>query len=177
MKRISLLLITLVLFTSCEEGLRYQTNHSKDNVENFTSTRSDVVINEVSFKSKDLNEFGHEADWIELINTSTESIVLEAGEWYLSDNPKKDQKFELPEITIESEEIIVIWCDGLIGHGNDIHSSFKLSSKGESVNLFQQGELKDQVFFENISSDVECYARIKNTWTYIEKGTLGNPNS
>lgn len=97
----------------------------------------DVVIQEVMAKGSILsNEFGNHADWIALQNTTNHSVLLEAGEWYLSDDLEKDPSmFELPTIELNAGQQLLIWCDGENVVANDIHTNFKLSAKGETITL------------------------------------------
>ena len=95
-----------------------------------------IRINEVSpLKSKDTNEFGNQQDWVEFMNYAKTDITLQAGSWFLSDEPSKPDKFELPEIELAAGEFLRIWCDGENVHANDVHTNFKLSAKGEVLTL------------------------------------------
>lgn len=99
-----------------------------------------IVINEVS-ASNDIfvNDLFKKADWIELYNKSDEDINI-AG-LYLTDNPKKPQKYQIPLDNIKLNTIIpahgykIVWCDKKEGAGDAIHADFKLEADSGYVAL------------------------------------------
>ena len=116
-----------------------------------------LIINNFSAAgSQKQNEFGYAEDWIELFNTTGNSLKLESGKWFLTDNADSNpDKYELPELTIEPYGKLIIWCDDLNTVANDIHANFKLSSSGEKIGLFY---LADNSF---LPIDVCSYCSIK----------------
>ncbi|MEO9533353.1 MAG: lamin tail domain-containing protein [Crocinitomicaceae bacterium] len=176
MRNLVVYVIIVAGFVSCEDVVREHTN--VDELESSNESIPNLLFNEVSFKSSDLNEFGEKSDWIELINASDEDIVLEKGKWCVSDRSDKF-KFELPEMRLASGELLVVWCDGYDQIAEDIHANFKLSAKGESVYLFYDGNLIDEVTFEENEEQAVAYARDSNDfydWVYVDSGTLNSPN-
>lgn len=101
-------------------------------------TRGILIINSFSATgSQKQNEFGNTEDWIELFNTTGNTLNLESGKWFLSDDVDgKPEKFELPELSIEPYASLIIWCDKMNTVEDDIHANFKLSSSGEKIGLF-----------------------------------------
>ena len=96
---------------------------------------SPITINEVlAAGSKELNEFGDAADWLELYNAGS-GLRMEAGEWYLTDDPTDPLKYELPGLVLGEQEHLVIWCDGQDVVVDGIHTSFHLAAAGESLSL------------------------------------------
>lgn len=57
-----------------------------------------------------------------------DTLQLEEGKWFLTDDTGAPQKFELPELTIEPYGSLIIWCDNLNTEGDEIHTNFKISS-------------------------------------------------
>ncbi len=88
-----------------------------------------IVINEYS--ASNMNEhpdsFQKFEDWIELYNTSDETVNLEG--WFLSDKEDNPTKWAFPEgIEIEANGFVLVWCSGRdLVNGNDIHTSYKLT--------------------------------------------------
>lgn len=72
------------------------------------------------------------SDWLELFNAGT-AVPLDEGDWFLTDDRRDLMKFELPAIILGEQQHLRIWCDASDGEG--IHTSFKLSSKGEWIAL------------------------------------------
>lgn len=94
---------------------------------------SPIRINEVS-SANDIyiSEYHKKSDWIELYNTTDNDINL-AGV-YLTDNPAKPHKYQIPGTGNNSELIIpahgfrIVWCDDK-DPINQLHASFKLENK------------------------------------------------
>lgn len=146
-----------------------------DNVANGTASDKDIVINEVMPKGSSIaNEFGETADWLELYNNSNTTITLDAGQWFLTDDPNDDPtKYELPELELKPNEHVLIWCDDENIVSNDIHTNFKLSSDGETVVLYHRkgrgdAQVIDVCTYEAITEGGNSIARVKDgsaTWS------------
>jgi hypothetical protein len=127
---------------------------------------SDVVINELmALNSTTLADpQGEYDDWIELYNTGDQTIDLSG--MYLSDNPENPLKWQIPDGTIiQPGDYILIWADE---DGNDdpgLHANFKLSSKGETLWLYDtdanQNVLLDTVSFDTMEAD-QSIGRLPN---------------
>ncbi len=96
-----------------------------------------VRINEVSAgNSIYINEYFEREDWIELYNTTSETIDL-AG-MYLSDNINKPTKYQFESgvvsTVIEPHGYRVVWCDKTEPM-NQLHASFKLANEDSYVVL------------------------------------------
>jgi hypothetical protein len=174
-----ILLITSlsVLLYSCANN-----NPNVNSKEAFTppAQSSNISINEVSFHSSQENEFGKKADWIELYNNSENELLLTEGDWAISDNPGKAEKFILPETKIPANGHLLIWCDKSDQAGSDIHANFKVSSKGETLSLYYKDEISDQVQFDSAISMFDSYARIKDgsdIWQETYSSTPESPNN
>lgn len=78
---------------------------------------------------------GDTSDWIELINTSSNSIDL-AG-WHLTDDSSNLTKWMLPATNLAPYELVLIFAsnkDRAIS-GTELHTNFKLSAGGEYLAL------------------------------------------
>lgn len=118
--------------------------------------RSKVYINEILAANVDTNfEPDHYkfSDWIELYNSSDESIDI--GNYMMSDDPDSIDQWKIPANTIiAAHQYLLIWADK---KDHDLHTNFKLSSKGEVVTLADKsGSVIDTIVFNDLKSDVSC---------------------
>lgn len=166
-------LIFIFIFVACEEK-----TESVSIVENDDHVVSEsLIISEYSPKSNLLNEYGEEADWIELYNQSEEIVRIEEKTWSLTDNYNEPDKFYLPELIIQPKGFVVIWCDGLEVKDKDIHANFKLSGKGEYIGLYKSLQLVDEVTFgSDVKKDVS-YGREDEGLTDWKKFKIPTPGS
>ncbi|MBK7223853.1 MAG: CotH kinase family protein [Saprospiraceae bacterium] len=93
-----------------------------------------LFINEWMADNTDIkDEAGEAEDWIEIYNAGDEDIYL--GQYYLSDNLQKPDKWLMPDITLPVKSWVTFWADedGSQGPG---HANFKLSKDGEFIGIF-----------------------------------------
>ncbi|HQV01756.1 MAG: lamin tail domain-containing protein [Bacteroidia bacterium] len=76
------------------------------------------------------------ADWLELYNTTNDTIVIKANQWFITDSFLHPQKFALPPMLLLPNMHQVIWCDGMDTTLTQIHSNFKLNKRGERLALY-----------------------------------------
>ena len=70
-----------------------------------------IRINEVvSSNSEYFDSFGETPDWIELYNYGSESVNL--LDWGITDDIEEIYKWKFPEITINPNEYLLLWCSG-----------------------------------------------------------------
>ncbi|MGE5295232.1 MAG: CotH kinase family protein [Solirubrobacterales bacterium] len=120
-----------------------------------------VVINEVMAKNVATlaDPQGEYDDWIELKNISDETISL-AG-MYLSDRPSDPLQWQFPEGTsIAPGEYLLVWADEDGEDEPGLHASFRLSSHGETIWLFDTiangHALLDCVAIGDLGGDQSC---------------------
>ena len=115
---------------------------------------SGIVINELLAKndntiSDEEDEFD---DWIELYNTGSDPVSLEG--WYLTDSEDNPDKWDLPAVTINPDEYLVIWADE-DGKQGELHANFKLSGSGESLTLSNnEMAVIDYISWESQETDI-----------------------
>lgn len=103
-----------------------------------------LVINEFLAKNDTVNAdaSGGFDDWVEIYNYGTTIVQLDG--FYLSDDEAEPTRFALPTGQgIEAGGYLLIWCDGEAAPdaNGDLHTSFKLDSKGEVLYLtYSDGE-------------------------------------
>ena len=156
MKTLFNIAIVIILSSCASEEATYQADENPIKA----AQASNIDINEVSFQSIDENEFGKKSDWIELYNNTSTELKLTDGDWAISDNPGKPDKFIIPETTIPPNGHLLIWCDKSDRIGSDIHANFKVSSKGETLTLYYRGNIEDQVTVDSTVSMYNSIARI-----------------
>lgn len=119
-------------------------------------TPGQVVVNEfLALNNTDtVPASGAREDWIELHNTTTDTLDLSG--LYLSDSKTSLQKSQLPAGTrILPNGYLLLWADDATGSANEIHLAFKLSGGGESIVLSdQQGIIIDSLSFGQQQTDV-----------------------
>lgn len=127
------------LFLSGIKDINSVTKNNKPSHFSFTKGADGIIkLNELAAGgTKKHDEFGYEEDWIELYNNTDSTLKLEEGKWFITDNYKTNPcQYALPEIILEPNSYLLVWCDGLNTVENEIHSNFKLSSSGEKPGLF-----------------------------------------
>jgi len=112
--------------------------------------RGTIVINELLAHSH-----GEAADWIELFNTSGQTVNI--GGWFLSDNDANLQKYEIAEgTTIGPSDYFVFYQDANFSNPNDpgCHEPFALSENGETVSLHcgRDGQLMGEMDIEEFDA-------------------------
>jgi len=123
-----------------------------------------LAINEVMAinNSTIADEEGEFDDWVELYNYGSDPINLVTI--YLSDNPDRPNKWNLPNEILQAGEYFLIWLDNDPQQGAR-HATFKLNGDGETLGLYQncqeEPQLIDEVVFEEQIADV-AYGRLPN---------------
>jgi hypothetical protein len=83
-----------------------------------------------------LDEDGDSSDWIELQNTSTDSVSL--LNWALTDSSGNPGKWRFPPTNMPPKSFMIVFASGkdraVAGH--ELHTNFKLSADGEYLALF-----------------------------------------
>lgn len=122
---------------------------------------SDVVINEVmaSNASYVTDSYGDYDDWVELYNNTSEDVSLLG--YYLTDDKDELTQWPFPDVTINSGEYLVVWCDK-DDEQEGLHANFKLSASGEDVYLVNsEYTIVNSVSFDEQQTDMG-YARTPN---------------
>lgn len=76
------------------------------------------------------------SDWLELFNTTNDTIRLVQGRWFVTDTLGNPEGWELPDTMILPRGYLIIWCDDFDTTITQMHSNFRLSSSGEHLGLF-----------------------------------------
>jgi hypothetical protein len=123
---------------------------------------SGLVINEVMAAnySEVSDQDGEFDDWVELYNGNSFSLNLNG--YYLSDSENDLTKWIFPNVTIPSNDYLIIWCDTAGGTQPGLHTTYRLSADQEEVYLTAPtGIVIDAVHYINMPTDMG-YARVPN---------------
>lgn len=118
---------------------------------------SEIVLNELMAINQNTvsDELGEFDDWAELYNNGSGANY--AGNYFLTDNADEPDKWQVPNITIESDDHLLLWTDGEPEQG-PLHANFKLSGQGEELYLYgiEEGAFRvlDWIDFDAQQSDV-----------------------
>jgi len=171
-----LLFVLIVVLASCAARETERGYGFAEKQEVAVAVEQTLLINEFSPKSELKNESGKTADWIELFNASDAAIKIDAETWSLSDDLTDPEKYLLPDTLIPAHGFLLIWCDHAPGK---LHAGFKLSGDGETVYLFHEGQLVDEISYEEDIKKNQSFARVADgsaDWEKIKSPTPGNSN-
>jgi len=113
-----------------------------------------LFINEImaSNKSTIKDEFEEYDDWIEIYNSSNDSIWL--GYFYMTDNLMWPNYWQMPDTIIGPGGFLLIWADNQPEQGK-CHANFKLDKDGEVVGIFDSNpDQIDAYTFGEQTSDI-----------------------
>jgi hypothetical protein len=143
---ISLMLLSLASFS--------QQNDKKIQADSVTVGQ--VVINELLAINSTIitDDYGEYNDWIELYNTTSNTVSLDNV--YLSDSYNNPLKWQFPAGTnIGSHAYVIVWADGDSAQVIGFHAPFKLSGSGEKAILsYANGYIIDSVRFGQQTADI-----------------------
>lgn len=141
---------------------------------------SNLYISEVmaSNDSAILDDYNEYSDYIELYNGYDYDINLE--DYYLSDDEFDPKKWLIPSIKIKSKEYLIIYASGKDTCNLEkriCHTSFKLSSSGETLMLLDKnGNIISKIKYPSLGSDLS-YGYNKNKYVIFDAPTPGVKNS
>ncbi len=138
-----------------------------------------IVINEVMSDNENILEdnFGETSDWIELYNSSSETIELEG--FYLSDGADNLERWQFPSQEIAGNGFLLIFASDNNLEEPVLHTNFKLSSNGEGLYLSDaQGTIVDFIEIPPLDNDIS-YGRQTDgadNWVYFDAPSPANSN-
>ncbi|MBN1442174.1 MAG: lamin tail domain-containing protein, partial [Planctomycetes bacterium] len=100
------------------------------------SAAGDLVLNELLAVGGDLaDEDGDFSDWIEIHNRGASAVELDG--WYLTDDAADLRKWRFPPVTLSAGGYLVVFASDKdrAEAGEELHTSFRLSSTGEYLAL------------------------------------------
>lgn len=166
---LSLIIIFTIQFNQIQQALPV---YSSNNM---------ISINEIMISNKStLMDFdGQSSDWIEIVNKGDAVINLEG--YGLSDNLTEPEKWVFPYYEIQPNEFLVVFASGKdTVNNNQIHTNFKLNSKGERLFFIDpSGHVIEEINVPENGYDLS-YGRSfdsSNTWIQFQQPTPGFQNS
>ena len=138
---------------------------------------SPVVISELMASGAIVlrDEDGEYSDWIELCNTGTSPVDISG--WFLSDDPAELLQWRLPELVLEPEQYVVIFCSGKDRVTGELHTNFSLFRDSGGVFLSTPaGGLADVLVYDAMEKD-QVFRRTDAGTEYTYEATPGYPNT
>lgn len=182
MKKILAILSVLALAISlcaCNNVTPEQSASVAPSGENISSGQ--LYITEICSKNNTIiaDKDGQYSDYIEIYNASGNRIPLKG--YYLSDNPQKPKKWEMPNVYIEAGQYMVIFASGKdIAQGEQFHTGFSISAtEGETVTLVApDGSIASRVSIGPCNLSDVSYGRVDDgTYAWFATPTPGEANS
>jgi hypothetical protein len=126
-----------------------------------------------------IDDYGESSDWIEIYNSSDNSINL--GEYYLTDDPDDLTKWGFPNQIITPHSFVLVFASGRdISQSNQtLHTNFKIKSSGEKLYLSKAVEVIHQVPAISLEED-KSYGLFPDggtLFTYFDNPSAGKSNS
>ncbi len=153
---------------------------SGDNTTPASATADGIIISEVMTSNQGalVDDAGNTSDWVELYNTTDTAIRM--SRFTLTDDETKVDKWTFPGIDIEPHGYLIVYLTGddqsVVSKGI-VHCSFKLSSAGETLSLFNgSGSKVDSVVIPALSANAS-YSRVEGGWQQLGYFTPGYENS
>ena len=136
-----------------------------------------LIINEVMLvnNSTIMDKDGKYNDYIELYNGNDYDVNLYG--YYLTDNMKETRKWTFPDATIKAHDYMVIFASGKNIKDNELHTNFKLDSKGETIALSNNNaKVISKVYVKETLKDTS-YGFNGSKYVYYYNGTPGKKNT
>lgn len=138
-----------------------------------------VRINEVMTSNKTAlsDSEGSYPDWIELANTSNETVDISG--WALLDKASRSTYFTFPEYQLDPGEMVIVFASGHIASesGADFHAPFRLSSMGDTLMLSDShSTVVESINIPALGAN-QSYAQTNSGWTVTSEYTPGLENT
>ncbi len=142
--------------------------------------QAQVIINEFMAINTTtiVDEDGEYVDWIELYNTSSQTVNLNG--WHLSDDDDQPVKWTFPNVSIGAGDFLVVFASGKDRTDGELHTNFSIKSTGEVLYMTDEdGGVIDFVTPQLLSSD-QSYGRIdedEDDYEVFSEASPGEANS
>lgn len=137
---------------------------------------NEAVSSNATFSDDD----GDEGDWLEIFNFGNENIALEG--WTITDDISDPGQWSFPDFNLSANDYIVIWAsskDRYDTNAEIFHANFKISSKGETLYLFNPaGNLISSLPVEGVAPEKSTGISVSDaSIVYYDEPTPGLKNS
>ncbi len=152
---------------------RYPLNHD---IQLEQTSSSPLRLNELLADNESVNsdEAGDFDDWLELTNTSAQTVSLNG--LYLTDDEDEPLQWALPSgLSLPAGGLLLIWCDD--ENQGELHANFRLSAGGEFLGLADAEGWIDSVEFGEQDEDI-AWGRLPDgigDWQFVSP-TPGEEN-
>jgi hypothetical protein len=130
----------------------------------FSGFGQNIVINEILTSNTTINtdEDGSYQDWVELYNNGPASVNLNG--YGLTDDPTLPFKWIFPNVTVGTGQYLLVWCSdkNRTTPGSPLHTNFKISSSGETINLTKPGGVPADSVPATVIDQNLSYGRLPN---------------
>ena len=136
-----------------------------------------LIINEIMLVNNNtiVDKYGKYSDYIELYNGNDYDVDLYG--YYLTDSMKETRKWTFPDVTIKAHDYLVIFASGKNNMEDELHTNFKLDSKGETVALSNaSAKVISKVYVKETLKDTS-YGYNGKKYVYYYNGTPGKENT
>ena len=167
--------MTYLLLVSCGGGGVERDQSSADSDFTQPGLPDQLIISEASsINSMFEDEDGDTSDWFELHNGTDYDVDLNG--WSISDDTDDIGKWRIHDVSMAPGEYLLFWASG---KDKNWHTNFKLSSKGETLSIYDQdGNLVDSLAVLGLVNDKSIGRSIKNgEIVYFEEPTPGGRNA
>jgi hypothetical protein len=167
------------LLLACTKDRDFPDNTTKD------IKVGDVLINEYAVNGAALvNEFGNTDDWVELYNTTADTVFIKQNRFYISDDETNPYKYAISKDTfLTPNGFLLVFADGLDTTATQFHTNFSLSAAGEFISIYalnnqnQEVELDARTFGPQPSAQSEGRSPDgSSNWTLFSNPTPGASN-
>lgn len=173
-------IVACAFISACTKDRDFPETNTPNDIE-----EGDVVINEYAVNGATLtNEFGNTDDWIELYNTTTDTVFIKQNRFYVSDDETDPYKYTIDKDTfIIPNGFLLVFADGLDTTATQFHTNFSLSAAGEYISIWtlnsqnQAVEIDTRTFGPQPSGQSEGRSPDgSNNWTLFSNPTPGASN-
>ena len=148
-----------------------------------SSANAQIVINEYCSSSTSfLDEDGDNSDWIELYNSSADSVNLKG--WHLSDKNSDLLKWTFPDVVLQANSYLLVFASDknrtTVGEGKYLHTNFNISADGESLYLTDaSGAVIHKTDSTVVPNDVSrgLNPDASDVWAFFAEPTPGASNT
>ena len=178
---LALLLVVVlgITFISYNKKNQPAANENADSTQSAVHNISlDIRINEyvVSNNNTFRDDNWNSPDWIELYNYGDEPAWL--GSLYLSDEEDDPTKFQLPDVTLNPNEYIVVLASGNTGIEDEyIRAPFQLGKDDKNILLSTDRVVFDKVDIKQLPTDVSAGYSQDGVFGYFAEPTPGYENT
>lgn len=135
-----------------------------------------LIINEVMLVNNNTikDKYGNYSDYIEIYNGNQYDVNLYG--YFLTDSMKDTRKWTFPDINIKAGDYLVVFASGKNSLEDELHTNFKLDSKGETVALSNSSaKVISKVYIKETLKDTS-YGYNGEKYVYYYNGTPGTVN-